>query len=369
MSDSPLCVLNIDDYLPARYARSQVLRQAGFLVLEAGTGREALRLVLEHKPAVVLLDVNLPDMSGFEVCDRIRGNPVTNATTIIHVSASNVEHAHVVTGLEGGADGYLTEPLDPAVLIATIKAFLRVREAEDALRRSNTQLEMFAYRAAHDLNEPLRAIATHAQMLELQLKGSNPKAEASLNFIISAAARMGTLISELLHYAHVSHVGLESQAIDCESVLARVLSNLDAAIRESGARTTHDPLPVVMADPRIEEVFQNLISNAIKYRRNDVTPEIHISARLAGDWWTFCVRDNGIGIGPEYIGTIFTVFTRLHGQKIPGTGLGLALSKSVIEAHSGKIWAESEVGKGSAFYFTLRSLTNASGIATPRAIN
>ncbi len=355
MGHTPLCILNIDDYLPARYARTKVLRQAGFVVLEAGTGKEALQMVREQKPVVVLLDVNLPDMSGFEVCDNIRKDPETTATTIIHISASNIDHFHMVTGLEGGADGYLTEPVEPSVLIATIKAFLRAREAEDALRRSNAQLESFAYRAAHDLNEPLRAIATHAQMLELQLKnGSNPAAaETSLRFIVSAADRMGTLISELLRYAHVTHVDFEPRTIDCEELLGRVLSNLDAPIRETGARITHDPLPAVTADPRIEEVFQNLISNAIKYRREDLVPEIHISVREENGSWIFCVRDNGIGISPEYIGTIFTVFTRLHGQKIPGTGLGLALSKKVIEAHSGRIWAESEAGKGSAFYFTL----------------
>ena len=364
MSHSPLCILNIDDYLPARYARTKVLRQAGFSVFEAGTGKEALRMVLEHKPVVVLLDVNLPDMNGFEVCARIRSNPETNATTIIHVSASNVEHAHMVTGLEGGADGYLTEPLEPAVLIATIKAFLRARQAEDALRRSNALLESFAYRAAHDLNEPLRAIATHAQMLELHLKdSSNAAAGTSLKFIVSAADRMGALINDLLRYAHVTHVDFEPQPIDCEALLGRVLSNLDAAIGETGAVITHDPLPVVTADPRIEEVFQNLIVNAIKYRRENVVPRVHLSARKEGSRWVVSVRDNGMGISPEYIGTIFTVFTRLHGQKIPGTGLGLALSKTVIEAHSGEIWVESEVGKGSTFCFSLPALESSSTLA------
>ncbi len=354
MSESPVSVLNIDDYLPARYARSKVLRQAGFSVVEAGTGREALELVDKHKPAVVLLDVNLPDISGFQVCDAIRKNQESTSPTIIHISASNIEHFHMVTGLEGGADGYLVEPVDPSVLIATIKAFLRARHAEDELRRSNAQLESFAYRAAHDLNEPLRAIATHAQLVELELKKlSSPMAEASIRFVVSAADRMGKLISELLRYAHVTHVDFEPVQIDCEELLGRVLSNLDAPLRETGARITHDPLPVVTADPRIEEVFQNLISNAIKYKRDQVTPEVHVSARPEDKSWIISVRDNGIGIGPEYIGTIFTVFTRLHGQKIPGTGLGLALSKKVIEANCGKIWVESEVGVGSTFSFSL----------------
>ena len=151
MTEPTSAILNVDDYAPGRYARTRMLQQGGFSVIEASTGLETLQLVAEHNPTVVLLDVNLPDMSGFEVCKQIRNTPQGASTIIIHISASSVQIAQQVHGLESGADGYLVEPVDPAVLVATVKAYLRVRRAEDALRRSNEELEWFAHRVAHDL--------------------------------------------------------------------------------------------------------------------------------------------------------------------------------------------------------------------------
>src|SRR5271156_366064 len=165
MDSQTVSMLNVDDYPPGLYARTKILREAGFAVLEATTGNQTLKMMSEHKPAVVLLDVNLPDMHGFEVCRRIRMNPALAAITILHISASSVQEQQQVRGLNTGADGYLIEPLDPGVLIATIKAYLRVRQAETALRRSNEDLERFAYRVTHELNEQLRAIPMPEKIL------------------------------------------------------------------------------------------------------------------------------------------------------------------------------------------------------------
>lgn len=347
-------ILNVDDYPPGLYARTKILRQAGFNVMEATRGDETLKLVSEHKPAVVLLDVNLPDMHGFEVCRRIRTNPQLAATTILHITASSIREQQQVHGLNTGADGYLIEPVDPAVLVATIRAFLRVRQAETALRRSNEDLERFAYRVSHELNEPLRTIAMHGQLLENSLTGTlTPDAAKSFQFMQDGVRRMRAFIDGLLRYSQSTHAGSDVRSLDLESVLSDAISSLGAAIQESGAKITYDPLPTLVADSRIEHVLQNLISNAIKYRRDGVTPEVHVSAKLEGGQWIFSVRDNGQGIEPQYRHSIFQVFHRLHGKEIPGTGVGLALAQRIIETNGGKIWVESEPGVGSSFYFTL----------------
>ena len=353
MNPSP-AVLNVDDYPPGLYARTRVLRQAGFEVLEATTGDQTLRLMSERRPAVVLLDVNLPDMHGFEVCRRIRTNPALAATTILHVSASNTQEQYQVKGLEAGADGYLVEPVDPAVLVATIRAFLRAREAESALRRSNEELERFAYRVSHELNEPLRTLTMHAQLLETRLAGKlNPDELISFQYMQDGARRMRDFITDLLRYSQATHAGADVRLLDMEGLLAEAMVSLGAAIQESGATITHDALPVLMTDSRIVSVLQNLLSNAIKYHRPQVPPQVHVIARQDGRKWVFGVRDNGIGIEPQYQSVIFQVFGRLHGKDIPGTGVGLALALRIVETNGGRIWVESQPGEGSTFYFTL----------------
>jgi two-component system, sensor histidine kinase and response regulator len=354
MSVSVQAILNVDDYVPSRYARTKVLRQAGFHVLEAATGAEALQSVIENSPALVLLDVNLPDVSGFEICRQIKRNPKTSTITVVHISASSVQSYHQVHGLDSGADSYLVEPIDPGVLIATVKAFLRARQAEEALRRSNDELEWFTYRVAHDLNEPLRTVTAHVQLLELELAGRLEKgASECIQFVVDGAQRMRSFIDELLRYARATHSDRHITKVDCEAMLGQIITDLQAAIGSTGATISHDPLPTVKADAGFEYVFQNLISNAIKYRREGVPPEIHISARPDGDAWLFSVRDNGIGIEPKYQQSIFRIFQRLQGPEVPGYGIGLALSQKIIQAHGGAIWVESEPGCGSTFYFTL----------------
>lgn len=355
MDPQAACILNVDDYAPGLYARTKILRQAGFEVIEATTGTQTLKLVSERKPSVVLLDVNLPDMHGFEVCRRIRTNPALAATTILHISASSVQEQQQVHGLSAGADGYLIEPVDPAVLIATIRAYLRVRLAESALRRSNEELERFAYRVTHELSEPLRTITMHGQLLENRLAGTlDPDATISFQFLQDGVRRMRAFIDDLLRYSQSTHAGSDVRRLDLDAVLNDAISSLGAAIRESGAKITHDPLPVLLTDSRVEHVLQNLISNAIKYARKGVPPEIHVSAKSDGDTWTFAIRDNGIGIEPKYQQDIFQVFHRLHGKDVPGTGVGLALAQRIVETNAGRMWVESKPGVGSTFYFTLQ---------------
>ena len=350
-------ILNVDDYQPSLYARSRVLRQAGFSVLEATNGAQTLRLVSEMRPPIVLLDVNLPDMSGFEVCQRIRSTPEIAGTAILHISASNVQSRFQVQGLEGGADSYLVEPIDPPVLIATVRAFLRARRAEDALRRSNEELARFAYTVAHELSEPLRNISVHSQLLEHCLcEQLNDATKESFHFVVQSAQKMRSFIDDILRFSDATHPsGVEPVEIDSEALVTETLFNLDALIQSTGARISHTPLPLIKAGRRFEYVFQNLIGNAIKYRRPGVAPEIHISARPHQEFWIFSVQDNGIGIEPRYQQGIFQLFRRLHGRDVPGHGIGLALVQRIVEANGGKIWLQSEPGAGSTFYFSVHA--------------
>lgn len=363
-------ILNVDDYKPSLYARTKVLRQAGFAVSEATNGTQTLQLVSELRPSLVLQDVNLPDMSGYEVCKQIRSTPAIAGTPVLHISASHVQSQHQVYGLDSGADSYLVEPIDPSVLVATIRAFLRARQAEESLRRSNEDLARFAYTVAHELTEPLRNITAHSQLLERRLAPHLGEDTAeSFNFIVKSTERMRSFIDDILRFSHTSHLGTDLQEIDTQALLTQVLFNLNALIQSSSARITHDPLPHIFADTRIELVFQNLISNAIKYSRPGTAPEIHISARRRQEFWLFSVRDNGIGIEPRYKDAIFHLFRRLHGRDLPGNGIGLALAQRIVEASGGTIWVESQAGAGSEFYFTVPAAQMAARQQSNQAAN
>ena len=230
-----------------------------------------------------------------------------------------------------------------------------LREKTEKLARSNEDLEQFAYVASHDLQEPLRMVASYVQLLARRYEGElDADANDFIHFAVDGAVRMRRLINDLLTYSRVGTQGKELSPTDSGAALAQSVNDLKVTIEESGTLVTHDPLPTVMADlPQLGQLFQNLIGNAIKFRGNE-PPRVHISASHNGSGWIFSVRDNGIGIAPEYSERIFIIFQRLHSrQEYAGTGIGLAICKKIVERHGGHIWVESEVGKGATFYFSL----------------
>jgi light-regulated signal transduction histidine kinase (bacteriophytochrome) len=223
------------------------------------------------------------------------------------------------------------------------------------LTRSNAELDQFASVVSHDLQEPLRMITAYMNLLQTQYGGKLDKdADEFIGYAVDGTKRMQGLINDLLTYSRVGTRGKEFAPTDCNEVLARALLNLITATKESGARITHDHLPTVLGDEfQLGQLFQNLIDNAIKY--HGATPaQIHVGCERDGGMWRFAVKDNGIGIDPEYAERIFVIFQRLHTrQEYPGTGVGLAICKKIVERHRGKIWVESEPRKGSTFYFLL----------------
>ncbi len=224
------------------------------------------------------------------------------------------------------------------------------------LKRSNEELQQFAYVSSHDLQEPLRTIASFTQLLERRYKGKlDEDADEFIDYIVDAAIRMKQQIEDLLEYSRVTTSGAKFKHINTDSILNEAISNLKNSIDENNAKIIRDPLPDVIADEdQLIRVFQNLISNAIKYRKPDEPPRVHISAYKESNEYVFSVQDNGIGIGKQYLERIFRIFQRLHTiDEYQGTGIGLSVVKRVIDRHGGRIWVESELGEGSVFYFTV----------------
>ncbi len=236
------------------------------------------------------------------------------------------------------------------------QAEVTLQQTVEELKRSNEDLAQFAYVASHDLQEPLRQVTGFMGLLRDRYKGKlDEKADEYIHYAVDGASRMSHLITDLLTYSRIVVSSKQPGVISCQKALDLALANLGAAISESGARVTHDTLPTVVADNTlIVQLFQNLVGNALKFRREGVDPEIHVGARREDDRWVLWVRDNGIGIPTEQFDRVFTIFQRLQTrEKYPGTGIGLAICKKIVDQHGGRMWVESKVGEGSTIYFAL----------------
>lgn len=244
------------------------------------------------------------------------------------------------------------------------KAIINIvlRQAEELallaqdLERSNAELKKFAYVASHDLQEPLNQVANYVQLLEMRYdEALDQDAKDFIGFAVDGVSLMQTLIDDVLAYSKVDLKGIEWELTDVEIALNRALGNLRGRIGETDAAITWDTLPTIVADgTQLMQLFQNLIGNAIKFKRPDESPRIHIGVQRQEDAWLFSVQDNGIGIDPQFAERIFVIFQRLHTRdEYPGSGMGLAICKKIVECHRGRIWVESELGKGATFYFTI----------------
>ncbi len=354
-------ILVVDDEDQNLRLMEAMLIPLDYEVSLARDGMEALEKVKETPPDVILLDVMMPKMDGFEVARRLKEDEETKIIPIVMVTAlQGVEDR--VKALEAGANDFLTKPVDKTELRARVSSLLQVkayydymRNYQEELNRSNKELEQFAYVTSHDLREPLRMMTSFAQALEKRYKDKLDKtADEYIQFIVDGAERMQTLIDDILTYSRVTTRTLPFEPVEMEEILQTVLVNLTVAAEQAKAKITHDPLPVINADSsQMGQVIQNLIANAIKFFEGEF-PVIHISARQEGEEWVFSVKDNGIGIDPELFDRMFDLFKRLHPQdKYPGTGVGLAVTKKIVERHGGRIWVESQPGEGATFYFSI----------------
>jgi len=390
-------ILLVDDKPENLVALEAVLDGLGFNQFLAQSGKDALRACLEHDFAAILLDVKMPDMDGFETAAMIREREQSKDTPIIFLTALKSEE-HLFRGYYMGAVDYLYKPIVPEVLRSKVAVFVdlsrknvilrknrdaleqknaelqqevaermraeadvrrlnaelerRVEERTRELSRMNDELRQFA---SHDLQEPLRTVASYAQLLARRYRGKlDQDADEFIAYMVSGVTRMHTLLNDMLAYSRVTESRDRPLApANLNAVVQSALMNLDLTISENHAAVHVDPLPTLHGDEiQLTQVFQNLIGNAIKYKSEE-PPQISITAEEGQDEWTICISDNGIGVDPQYSERIFGIFKRLHGRELPGTGMGLAICKRIVERHNGRIWVEPGNGTGSRFCFTL----------------
>ena len=341
-------------------------------VLTATDGIRALELVRTRIPDLVLLDVTMPGMDGVSVLRELRDDAATRSLPVILLSARAGADDRI-EGLEAGADDYLQKPFNARELVARVGAHLQMARMRDAAERhqkelraqaeaanrmlelANEELRQFSYAASHDLQAPIRMIGTHAEMVSRKLSAADPDTQDSIGFILAGVDRMRNLVRDLLTYSVTLHADREPDVpVDLNFVLSQVLMMHQPLILETGAVVHADPLPTIPAQwSSILQLLQNLVGNAVKYRHPDRAPEVRLHAERQHDLWLLTVEDNGVGFDPKYSLEIFGLFKRLQGDAVPGSGLGLAICKRLVEKRGGRIWAESEPGAGSRFYFTL----------------
>jgi len=385
----PVNILLVDDHPAKLLSYETILEGLGETLIRANSGKEALEVLLKTDVAVILIDVCMPEMDGFELASLIRSHPRFQRTAIILVSGVLVEDAHRLKGYDSGAVDYVSVPIGPEILRAKVATFAdlfrktnelsrlneelaertqqlqrelaRRQSAEERLRQyareleqSNRELDQFASIASHDLQEPLRMIVSFVKLIAERCQGKwDAETDEFAGFAVEGALRMRQLISDLLAYSRVgTSPGLQNT--NCDTVLRNTLQDLTAQAQQKKAVITTDPLPTLPAEPsQMGQLLQNLLSNALKFSGPE-PPRIHVSARRSGNDWLFSVRDGGIGISPEQHERIFGIFQRLHGrEEYSGTGIGLAICKKIVEGHGGRIWVESQPGDGATFFFTM----------------
>jgi signal transduction histidine kinase len=322
------------------------------------SAEEFLKRVRTKSYDVILADYTLPGWNGMESIEILRQEGLD--TPVILVSGA-IGELRAVECIKQGASDYVLKDhlarLPESVRRAVYETKLRKenKDTQRELARSNRDLEQFAYVASHDLQEPLRMVATYTELLAERYHGKlDGDADKYIHYAVDGALRMQVLIQDLLDFSRAGRQGAGLASTDCNVLTETAAENLQGAIRESGAQVTHDDLPIVIADSsQLLQVFQNLIGNAIKFH-GAAPPSVHLSATRDSGEWIFSVADNGIGIALEHVEKIFLIFKRLHTRaEYPGSGIGLAMCKKIVEWHGGKIRVESIAGQGSTFKFTL----------------
>lgn len=374
-------VLVVDDEPANLLALDAVIAELGVTVARAASGEEALRRVLADDFAVIILDINLPGIDGFEVARLIRSRTKSRHTPIIFVTGHDPSVFPVEAAYALGAVDYLYKPVVPAVLRAKVRVFIEMaataaalraevaerqraeataRAGAEELRRSNEELGRFASVASHDLQEPLRKIRSFGDRLRTRYRGAlGEPGRADLDRMLSSAERMARLIDDLLTYSRVGAQQRPFVSVDLGEAARQAAADLEERVQRTGGRVEVGMLFTAPGDPtQLRQLFQNLIGNGLKYHRTGVPPVVRVEGRVvtgaSGPAGEVTVTDNGIGFDEQHRDKMFELFGRLHAQNgYEGTGLGLAICKKVAERHGGSITARSAAGQETVFTVTL----------------
>lgn len=380
---STMTLLLVDDKETNLFALEQLLEKQDRIFLKATTGREGLKLALDHEIDLIILDVQMPEMDGFEVAQILKSNKRTKDIPIIFASAEKKERQSIIQGFEEGAVDYLAKPLDPELTKAKVSVLLKIRlqnrqlqeknlalqQAEERinvlnvdlqknlrqLEYANKELESFSYSVSHDLRSPIRAMLGYARIVEEEQVGKlSDAAGRALRIIQDNAQKMNRMIDDLLAFSKLGRQALQHLYVDMDALVRTVLTDVRQRLPYQPGIMVHDLLPAHADTALLAHVWTNLISNAMKYSSKASHPQVEIGAQAGDNEVQYYVKDNGVGFDMKYADKLFQVFQRLHkAADFEGTGIGLAIVQRIVARHGGRIWAEAKVNEGATFYFTL----------------
>jgi two-component system sensor histidine kinase/response regulator len=355
-------ILVVDDKPENLVALRTVLKDLDIELIEAGSGNEALKKSLHHDFVLALLDIQMPEMDGYELAGILREEEKTMQLPFIFISAVYTDNLNVFKGYEKGAFSFITKPFQPEILINKVKFFIEkyqhevaLFELNEELKNSNKELEAFSYSISHDLRAPLRALNGYAEILKEDYTAKlDEEGNRLINKISHNAIKMGGLIDDLLSFSHLGRKDLHKNVINMNELVEVILNEVRQTMKIS-PQVKMAQLHEVIADyGLLHQVLFNLISNAFKYSSRKEEPVIEIFSEERNGEIIFSVKDNGAGFDMRYADKLFSVFQRLHSQKeFEGTGVGLAIVNRIITKHKGKIWAEGKVNQGAVFHFSL----------------
>jgi two-component system sensor histidine kinase/response regulator len=364
-------LLLVDDRPENLVTLEAVLGPLGHRMVQAGSGDEALRHLLVDEVAVIVLDVEMPGMDGYETAAAVKGRERTRDIPIIFLTAADRDPQRRMLGYAAGAVDYLLKPVDADLLRAKVTVFVDLHLAQRRLQeqtellarrtaeleRSNADLEQFSYLASHDLQEPLRVVTGYLELIAEELGEALPdRVTRWIERAFASATRMEQLVDDLLVYARSGAGEGTLEAVDLDEALAAAISDVQPLVDGADAAIQSAPLGLAMGSVvSVRRVFQNLLANSIRYRSPD-RPVIGVTSSLAGDEVEVCVTDNGVGVPEVDLRRVFGMFERVAGQPYPGTGLGLAVCRRLVERWGGRIWMDRNPGAGVTVHFTLPSV-------------